>query len=69
MCLTIPKKVNSVNGNKVVIEQWDGKNSQEVPTIVDVGKNDWVLTQGGVAIEKISKEQADEIINLIKNNE
>ena len=69
MCLTIPKKVISRDGEKAVVERWDEKEQQEIPTIVDVKKNDWVLTQGGVIIEKIDKSQAQEIINLIKNNE
>ena len=66
MCLTIPKKVISVNGQKAVVSRWDGKENQEVATIVKVEKGDWVLTQNGIIIEKIDKKQADEIINLIK---
>ncbi len=41
MCLTIPKKVISANGNKVSVERWDGKEIKEIPTIVEVKKNDW----------------------------
>ena len=69
MCLTIPKKVLSVDGQKASVEKWDGKENQEVATIVKVEKGDWVLTQNGIIIEKIEEEQAQEIINLIKNNE
>ena len=69
MCLTIPKKVLSVDGQKAIVEKWDGKENQEVATIVKVEKGDWVLTQNGIIIEKIEEEQAQEIINLIKNNE
>lgn len=66
MCLTIPKKVVSQNGNNVLVSQWDGQKNQEVATIVKVEKGDWVLTQNGIIIEKIEEEQAQEIINLIK---
>lgn len=69
MCLTIPKKVISTNGQKAMVARWDQKENQEVATIVKVKEGDWVLTQNGIIIEKIDELQAQEIINLIKNNE
>ena len=69
MCLTIPKKVLSVDGQKAVVERWDKQEKQEVASIVKVGKGDWVLTQNGIIIEKIDEQQAQEIINLFKENE
>jgi len=65
MCLTIPKKVISKNGNNVLVSQWDGQKNQEVATIVEIQPGDWVLTQNGIIIEKIDEQQAQEIINLI----
>jgi len=69
MCLTIPKKVLSVDGQKAVVSRWDEKENQEVATIVKIEKGDWVLTQNGIIIEKIDEQQAQEIINLVKENE
>ena len=69
MCLTIPKKVLSADGQKAFVEKWDGTENQEVATIVKIEKGDWVLTQNGIIIEKIDEQQAQEIINLIKDNE
>jgi len=59
LCLTIPKKVISVKKEFIEIER-SGK-KEKVGTILKVKKGDWVLTQGGVIVRKITQKQAEEI--------
>lgn len=68
MCLTIPKKVIAIDGERVVVENPDGI-GQEVKTIIDLKVGDFVLTQQNVIIEKIDKKYAEEIFKMIKNGE
>ncbi len=63
MCLTIPKQVISVKNGAVKVRH--GKIQQEVGSLIKVKKNDWVLTQNNVIIQKISAKQAEEINKLI----
>lgn len=66
MCLTIPKKVISTDGNSAVVKNPSG-GRQEVKSIIKVKAGDFVLTQQNVIIQKISKKQADELISMIKS--
>ena len=68
MCLTIPKKVIKVKKNSVIIEGVSGAR-QEMKTIVSLGVGDFCLTQQNVAIEKISAQEAQEILNVFLNRE
>jgi hydrogenase maturation factor len=64
MCLTIPKQVISFNGRAAIVNSEKGQ--QEVGSLIKVKKNDWVLTQNNIIIQKIDKKQAEEIIDLFK---
>ena len=65
MCLTIPKKVISIEGNSVVVENPNG-DRQTVKSIVELNAGDFCLTQQNVAIEKIDDEHSKEIFNIMK---
>jgi len=64
MCLTIPKQV--ISAGKNVIDVRVGGKTETVSSILLVKKGDWVLTQNGVIIKKITAKQAKEINKLIK---
>jgi hypothetical protein len=51
----------------VEVLPYNSKKKQEVTSIIDVKKGDWVFTQNNIIIDKISSKQAEEIINLISN--
>ena len=63
MCLTIPKQV--LMANKVGIKVKIGKKTESVASLLPVKKGDWVLTQNGIIIKKITNRQAKEINKLI----
>lgn len=67
MCLTIPKKVLSVKKNIAAVKNPLGER-QELKSMIKVKKGDYVLSQQNVIIQKIGKKQAEELIDLIKNN-
>lgn len=64
MCLTIPKKVISADGENIIVESFGGK-KQKVKSIIKIKKGDNVLTQNNIIIQKISKKQAEEINKLV----
>ena len=65
MCLTIPKKVIEINENVIIVEDHNGAR-QAMKTIVKLEIGDFVLSQQNVIIEKIEKQEAEEIFNIIK---
>lgn len=65
MCLTIPKKVISRQGDFFIVENPAG-DRQKLKSIVKIKVGDNVLTQNSVIIQKISKKQALEIDELFK---
>jgi hydrogenase expression/formation protein HypC len=65
MCLTIPKKVISIDGENIVVENPAGIR-QNVKSIVNLSVGDYCLTQQGIAIEKIEKQQAEEALKFLK---
>lgn len=66
MCLTIPKKVISVSENLVTVENPD-RTRQELKTVIGLEAGDYVISQQNVIIEKINKEEADDILKMIFN--
>jgi len=64
MCLTIPKKVIFVKKGIVKMVPFRGIKEEKAKTIIKVRKDDWVLTQNGIIIEKLSSQQASEIFKL-----
>jgi hydrogenase maturation factor len=64
MCLTIPKKVISVREGIIKIMSFNDRKEQEAKTIIKVKKGEWVLTQNGIIISKLTSRQASEICNL-----
>lgn len=66
MCLTIPKKVISAKGNIFVVSPYNSSEKQQVGSVIGVKEGDWVFTQNGIIVNKISKKQAEEIINIFK---
>ncbi|MCX6739726.1 MAG: HypC/HybG/HupF family hydrogenase formation chaperone [Candidatus Parcubacteria bacterium] len=66
MCLTIPGKIKQILGKNAIIEV--GKKNKEIKLnlLSDLKLGDWVLTLHDLAVEKISAQDAQKIINLYK---
>lgn len=64
MCLTIPKKVIEIKENSVIVEMHNG-DRQELKSMVELAIGDFVISQQNIVIEKVSKEEAQETLNLL----
>jgi hydrogenase assembly chaperone HypC/HupF len=63
MCLTIPKKVVSLDNGVVVLLPNGAR--QEVKTIVELAVGDFVLTHQNTVIEKMDPEEAVEVLKML----
>jgi hydrogenase maturation factor len=68
MCLTIPKKVISIEGNNITIENPSG-DRQNVKSVVELSVGDFCLTQQNVAIYKLEKKEAQEVLGFFEGKE
>ncbi len=67
MCLTIPAKVVEIHGDKAVIKQGDVKKNISIKAIPDVKVDDWVLYMSDIAVQKVNKDDAKEILELLEH--
>jgi len=66
MCLSIPSKVISINGNKAVVSVGGTEYEASLQLLEDVKIDDYVLLHTGFAIQKISEEDAQETLKLLR---
>lgn len=66
MCLTIPAKVIEIRGESAVIDQGDVQKTISIKAIPDVKIDDWVLYMSDIAVQKVAKEDAKEILELLE---
>lgn len=65
MCLTIPGRIVKLKGRKAEVEI-EGKKRLVDCAVVKVKKGDWVLVQADLAVEKVSEDEAKEVLKLFK---
>jgi hydrogenase expression/formation protein HypC len=66
MCLSIPSKVISINGDKAMVSVGGTEYEASLQLLDDVKVDDYVLIHTGFAIQKISEEEAQETLKLVK---
>lgn len=64
MCLSIPGRVISIDGDSAEVDFMGVKKDVGTMLLEDVKVGDYVLVHSGFAIEKISAEEAEETIKL-----
>lgn len=62
MCLAYPGKIESIKGEKAIID-FSGIKKEANVSLVDASVDDYVIVHAGFAIQKIS---TDDAINAIK---
>ncbi len=67
MCLSIPSKVLSINGDKATVSVGGTEYEASLQLLDDVKVDDYILIHTGFAIQKISEEEAIETLKLIKD--
>lgn len=65
MCLAYPGKIESVKGEKAVID-FSGIKKEANISFVKVKRGDYVIVHAGFAIQKIGKEEAIDAIEIFK---
>ena len=66
MCLAVPGKVLSLDGNKGIIEIGNMRREAFMHLVPDVHVSEYVLVHAGCAIQKIDEEEAKITINILK---
>jgi len=65
MCLGIPYEVVAVEGEFAMVRVGSGTRQVFIGLVENVKQGDWVVVHAGVAIEKITVEEAQENLRLI----
>ncbi len=63
MCLQIPGRVISIEGNKALISQAGNMKYVDI-SLIEAKLGDYVLISADMAIQKLSKKEAEESLKL-----
>jgi hydrogenase expression/formation protein HypC len=66
MCLSIPAKIEEINGNKASVSMSGNRYQADITLLEEVAQGDYVLLHAGFAIQKISEQHARETLQLIE---
>ncbi|MGQ9524327.1 MAG: HypC/HybG/HupF family hydrogenase formation chaperone [Armatimonadota bacterium] len=66
MCLAVPLRVTEIDGSDAVAEQGGASVRIRVDLLDNVQVGDYVLVHAGFAIQKVSKEDAQETLRLLR---
>lgn len=67
MCLATPMKISKINGNKAVVELESHSHEVNIDLLKDARIGDFILVHGDMAINKVSKEEAEKILEIIEH--
>ena len=66
MCLAIPMKVVSVDGDECFVESGGLKRKANLALLKDVKRGDYILLHAGFAIEKLKPEEAKKTLKALR---
>ena len=66
MCLAIPAKVTSIEGDMATIEVGGVRRFASLMLVDDVVVGDYVIVHAGFAIHKVDPEEAQESLRLLR---
>jgi hydrogenase expression/formation protein HypC len=66
MCLAVPCKVISINGDYARIDHGGNTMNVDISMVPDVSVGQYVVVHAGMAIEKYDEEEAMETLRLLK---
>jgi hydrogenase expression/formation protein HypC len=67
MCLAIPTKILSIQGDNATIELGGMRRDVSLMLLEEASVGDWVIIHAGFAIEKLSEEDAQQTLALIRD--
>jgi len=65
MCLGIPGVVESINGPEAIVDFGGAKRKVRLDLLEGVNVGDYVLVHAGFAIQKLTSEDASEMVKAI----
>lgn len=65
MCLTIPVQVKEVKGTKAIVQKGKEEFAVDITLLPEVKPADWLITIAGLALKKVSEEDAREILDFL----
>jgi len=69
MCLALPYKIQSINGQTAVVSCPSERNKKiGLPLVKNLKKGDFVLVQNNLAVRKVTAGEAKEIYKLITDD-
>lgn len=63
MCFAIPGKIVGIKGDKVSVD-YGGEKRQAAFQDIELAKGDYVIVQGSFVIQKLDREEAEEVIKI-----
>ena len=66
MCLGIPARVMERNGDAAVVELGGVRREISLMLLNDVSVGEWVIVHAGFAIERLSEEEAEQTLSLLR---
>ena len=66
MCLAVPAKILSINGDSAMIELGGTQREASLMLLEGAAVGDWVIVHAGFAIEKLSEEDAEQTFALLR---
>lgn len=66
MCLGIPAKVMVRDGDAAVVELGGVRREISLMLLDDVSVGEWVIVHAGFAIERLSEEEAEQTLSLLR---
>jgi len=67
MCLAIPTKILSIQGDNATIELGGMRRDVSLMLLEGASVGEWVIVHAGFAIEKLSEEDAQQTLALIRD--
>lgn len=64
MCLAIPGKIIEINGNTAVVDY--GAERIEACILEKFGVGDFVIVQNRIVVKKVSRQDAEKLLELVK---
>lgn len=66
MCLGIPMKINSLDGDNGIVEAGGLKRTANFSFLKSAKKGDYVIIHAGFAIEKVKEKEAKKTLKALK---
>ncbi|MCX5702777.1 MAG: HypC/HybG/HupF family hydrogenase formation chaperone [Candidatus Omnitrophica bacterium] len=67
MCLAVPMKIKSINGDFAEVEIGKLVRTINIQMLPKVKTGDYVIVHAGFAIEKVNPQKAEETLRFIEN--